>query len=418
MTSYGGKNKVIADHSAIVARGMGVRRGGRWLLRPVTFGLSEGVVGLSGPPGAGKSTLLATFATLRRPNAGILRILGHDTGNSAELRAVRARIGYLPRRFARAQNMTVGEFVAYAAYYKRVGAAEARSVLKRLDLAEAAGTELALLPPDVRLRAGLAAACAHEPDLLLLDDPLGELCATAAPWPTGAASQGGHACGAALAELVPLLRTLAPTVVISGEATEALTGWCDRLLTLSRGRLTEMPTHSATVRRGRGPDDRRVPARTAVREGRPSLAEPVPARTEPAALRADPATTRPDLTALPHPDATRPEPAALPPRPGAIRPDPASRPRPEPAVLPPRLEPIWTEPAASPSEPAARRARPGATRADPVAHRCGAGAPAEPGEACRSRGAAGWGAVRLGLPRLVLAGVRGRRAPAGSGAGV
>ncbi|GGT57680.1 hypothetical protein GCM10010177_12390 [Actinomadura citrea] len=256
MTNNGGK-LVIAEHSVIVARGMGVRRGGRWLLRPVTFGVPEGVVGLAGPPGAGKSTLLATFATLRRPNTGALHILGHDITNAAGQRAARAGIGYLPARFSRAEGMTAGEFVAYAAYYKRTSASAAQSMIRRFDLTEAAGTELALLPPDVRLRAGLAAACVHEPGLVLLDDPFGELCAAAEPWPTGAAGPGRHSLTAAMAELVPVLRTLAPTVVVTADAAGTLTGWCDRLFTLARGRLSEQPTHSAAARRGRSPADRR-----------------------------------------------------------------------------------------------------------------------------------------------------------------
>lgn len=242
----------------IVARGMGVRRGGRWLLRPVTFGVPEGVVGLAGPPGAGKSTLLATFATLRRPNTGALHVLGHDVGQSAGLRAARAGIGYLPARFSRAEHMTAREFVEYAAYYKRTSASAARSMMRRLDLTEAAGTELALLPPDVRLRAGLAAACVHEPEVLLLDDPFGQLCAAAEPWPTGADGPGRQVLTSAMAELIPVLRTLAPAVVVTADATETLTGWCDRLLTLARGRLTEHPTQSATARRGRSSADRRT----------------------------------------------------------------------------------------------------------------------------------------------------------------
>lgn len=247
----------------IVARGLGVRRGGRWLLRPVTFGVPEGVVGLAGPPGAGKSTLLATFATLRRPDAGALHVLGHDVAHAAGVRAARAGVGYLPARFSRAEHMTAGEFVEYAAYYKRTSASAARSMVRRLDLGEAAGTELALLPPDVRLRAGLAAACVHEPEVVLLDDPFGELCAAAEPWPTGAGGPGRRALTAAMAELVPVLRTLAPTVVVTADATETLTGWCDRLFTLARGRLTEHATGSAAARRGRIAADRRAPDRRA-----------------------------------------------------------------------------------------------------------------------------------------------------------
>ncbi|WP_309237588.1 ATP-binding cassette domain-containing protein, partial [Actinomadura sp. BRA 177] len=232
----------------------------------MTFGVPEGVVGLAGPPGAGKSTLLATFATLRRPNAGLLRILGQDISNAAGLRAARAGIGYLPARFSRTENMTAGEFVAYAAYYKRTSASAARSMLRRLDLADAAGTELALLPPEVRLRAGLAAACVHEPSVVLLDDPFGALCAAAEPWPTGAAGPGGSALTAAMSELIPVLRALAPTVVVTADATETLTGWCDRLFTLARGRLTEQPTHSSAARRGRSAADRRT-ADTLNRQG-------------------------------------------------------------------------------------------------------------------------------------------------------
>ncbi|MEU6037079.1 ATP-binding cassette domain-containing protein [Actinomadura sp. NPDC047616] len=243
---------------------MGVRRGGRWLLRPAAFGIAGGVTGLAGPPGTGKSTLLATFATLRRPQAGALRILGRDTGNCADLRAARARIGYLPGRFRWADNLTAAEFVAYAAYYKGMRGTAVRPALRRFDIADTAATELALLPPDVRLRAGLAATCVHEPELVLLDDPLGVASARRGVPARGSSSRrggGAHARAgtdadvpygdpaeladlADLAELMPLLHSLAPTVVITAPAPHLLTGWCDRLLALSRGRITDLPTRS------------------------------------------------------------------------------------------------------------------------------------------------------------------------------
>ncbi|REE98621.1 ATP-binding cassette domain-containing protein [Thermomonospora umbrina] len=212
---------MIADRSAIVARGMGVRRGGRWLLRPADFDVTGGVIGVAGPPSTGKSTLLATFATLRRPHAGALGILGHDTGNAHGIRTVRARIGFLPDRFSWAQGFTVAEFVSYSAYYKRVPAAAGRAMLERLEIGEVAATELSLLPPEVRLRAGLAATCVHEPDLVLLDEPFAGL---------GEAEMNA---------LIPLLCSLAPTVVVTACGLGELTGWCDRVFVLGRGRLTE-----------------------------------------------------------------------------------------------------------------------------------------------------------------------------------
>src|SRR4051812_30716159 len=122
---------MIADVSTIVARGMGVRRGGRWILRPAVFGVAGGVIGLAGQPGVGKTTLLATFATLRRPHVGALEILGYDTGDPAELRSVRARIGYLPDDFGWAEGMRVSDFVAYTAFYKRVPTGAVHAAVER-----------------------------------------------------------------------------------------------------------------------------------------------------------------------------------------------------------------------------------------------------------------------------------------------
>jgi ABC-2 type transport system ATP-binding protein len=211
---------MIVESSAIVARDMGVRRGGRWLLRPAAFGIAEGVTGLAGPPGVGKTSLLATFATLRRPYTGTLEILGRNTEDSRNLRAIRARLGYLPANFGWAANLTVRDFVGYVAYYKRAPKAAAEAILARMELADVAAIELGVLPPDVRLRAGLAATCVHEPDLVLLDEPCKGLDERAS------------------AELMPLIRSLAPAVLLTAPTTQQLTGWCDRVLSLARGRLT------------------------------------------------------------------------------------------------------------------------------------------------------------------------------------
>jgi ABC-type multidrug transport system ATPase subunit len=214
---------MIVESSAIVARDMGVRRGGRWLLRPAAFGIAEGVTGLAGPPGVGKTSLLATFATLRRPYTGTLEILGHNTEDSHNLRAIRARLGYLPDNYGWAANLAVRDFVGYVAYYKRAPQAAVDCMLARMELTDVATTELGVLPPDIRLRAALAATCVHEPDLVLLDEPCGGLDERAR------------------AELMPLIRSLAPAVLLTATATQQLTGWCDRVFSLVRGRLIALP---------------------------------------------------------------------------------------------------------------------------------------------------------------------------------
>jgi ABC-2 type transport system ATP-binding protein len=214
---------MIAEVSAIVARGMGVRRAGRWLLRPAAFGVAEGVIGLAGPPDAGKTTLLATFATLRRPHVGALEVLGYDAGDPADLREIRARVGYLPSGgLDWAASMRVREFVSYAAFYKRMEKSATVSILARMELTEVAEWELGRLPADIRLRAGIAAACVHGPELLLLDEPLRDLDDRQAM------------------ELSTVMPSLARTVLLTAESPADLTGWCHRVFSLARGRLTEL----------------------------------------------------------------------------------------------------------------------------------------------------------------------------------
>src|SRR5205809_1528348 len=84
----------MAAAPAIELAGVGRRYGERTALRDVSLELPEGATLLVlGPNGAGKSTLLRVLATLLRPHAGTVRVLGRDL--PAEAWAVRGRIGYL-----------------------------------------------------------------------------------------------------------------------------------------------------------------------------------------------------------------------------------------------------------------------------------------------------------------------------------
>lgn len=213
---------------------MGIRRGRRWLLRPATFAVAGGVVGVAGAHGSGKSTLLATLGTLRRPTTGTLEILGNDVGGRRGRRFARAGLGYLPDH-RQNPDMTAGDLVAYAGYFKRAAPGAVPAAIRRFGLSDVAGLTLKRLPDDVRLRAGVAAACVGGPRLVLLDAPM-----------TGFDPH-------AWTELVPLLRGAAPTVIVTARGTDDLAGWCDRVFVLARGRLNELTPPRRDLPLPRGP---------------------------------------------------------------------------------------------------------------------------------------------------------------------
>lgn len=150
-------------------------RGGRTALDHVSLHVSGGVVGILGPNGAGKTTLLSVLATALRVPAGSAWVGGHDVGTSSGRRAARALIGWLPQGFDLAAGMTVQDTVAYAAWANGVdpkaSAAFAMDALALVDLGDRAVERVRRLSGGQRQRLGLAAAIAHRPAVLLLDEP-------------------------------------------------------------------------------------------------------------------------------------------------------------------------------------------------------------------------------------------------------
>jgi ABC-2 type transport system ATP-binding protein len=141
----------------------------------VDLSLGRGVFGLLGPNGAGKTTVLRTLATVSRPDAGTVTLLGRDLADHRERREVRRRLGYLPQTLSYYPSFTVAEFVEYFALLKevprgQVPAAVARAI-DRVGLAGRSRSRLRTLSGGMLRRAGVAQAIVNDPDLLLLDEP-------------------------------------------------------------------------------------------------------------------------------------------------------------------------------------------------------------------------------------------------------
>ena len=179
------------------------------------------VVGLIGANGAGKTTLIRMLLGLLAPSGGRVRLFGEPPS-----RQTRARLGYVPQSLGLYEDLTVAENLAFsAAAYGSSGAtlegelAEARDVLVRD------------LPLGLRRRAAFAIALAHDPDLLVLDEPTSGVdpLARARLWDTirSSAEQG------------------AGVLVTTHHLAEA--EQCDRLVVLAAGRVAAAGTLAKIV---------------------------------------------------------------------------------------------------------------------------------------------------------------------------
>jgi ABC-2 type transport system ATP-binding protein len=159
----------------VEATGLRVKAGSVLAIDGLDLTLGPGVHGLLGPNGAGKTTLMRALATVIRPRSGQLRLLGRDVTDRRSLRALRARVGYLPQHFGFYPKFTVRDYVEYMAWLREMPgpavAAATQRAIDRVGLTDRADARLKSLSGGMLRRAGIAQAIVNDPDLLLLDEP-------------------------------------------------------------------------------------------------------------------------------------------------------------------------------------------------------------------------------------------------------
>jgi gliding motility-associated transport system ATP-binding protein len=168
----------MATDVMIQANGLTKRFGGVRALDKVNFEVKRGeVVGFLGPNGAGKSTTMRILTCFISPSTGSATVNSHDVfDNPLE---VRRSIGYLPQRAPLYTDMTVWEYLKFAAEIRGLDESTFKKRLKKVvevcGLAQSLGKDISTLSHGYRQRVGLGQALIHDPPILILDEPTSDL---------------------------------------------------------------------------------------------------------------------------------------------------------------------------------------------------------------------------------------------------
>jgi ABC-2 type transport system ATP-binding protein len=179
------------------------------------------IFGLLGPNGAGKTTTLKMLIGLLRPDAGEVRLFGGPPSSAH----ARRRLGFLPEQPYFYDYLTAEEFLHFYARLQGVSAAErpgrVRRALERVGLGDRGGTPLRKCSKGMLQRVGLAQAIQHDPDLVILDEPMSGLD------PIGRRE---------VRDLILSLRAAGRTVLFSSHILSDAELLCDRVAIVFRGR--------------------------------------------------------------------------------------------------------------------------------------------------------------------------------------
>lgn len=159
--------------SVIAANGLVKSFGATPVFSNVTLNIPPGITGLLGSNGAGKTTLLSMVLGVESRSAGQLSVLGHDPTTAGP--EVRARIGYSPEHHHLPDDVQAADLVRHLAQLHglpfQASTERASDALWLVGLGEERFRSIGTMSTGQRQRVKLAAAIAHDPALVLLDEP-------------------------------------------------------------------------------------------------------------------------------------------------------------------------------------------------------------------------------------------------------
>lgn len=159
---------VFEDVSKFYGEVLGVNR--------INLQIAPGITSLVGPNGSGKTTLMNLMTGLLKPTNGSIRVLGISP---TEPEAIFMKLGYCSQFDSFPRGATAREFIEFYlrvhGYAKQETAQLAQTALERVSLVEAADRKVSAFSKGMRQRVRLAQSIAHDPSVLVLDEPLNGL---------------------------------------------------------------------------------------------------------------------------------------------------------------------------------------------------------------------------------------------------
>jgi len=192
-------------------------------LEKVSFNIpAKGIYGLLGPNGSGKSTSIKIILGLLSPSSGRCEVFGVKAGSQQS----KKKLGYLPENPHFPSFLTGKELVEYFAVLSGISGKLAKKnseeVIQLVGMENAANRKVRTYSKGMLQRIGLAQALVHNPDILILDEPL-----------SGLDPEGTQEVIDVLMEL----RNKGKTILISSHLLSRVEEVCDRVAILHKGRL-------------------------------------------------------------------------------------------------------------------------------------------------------------------------------------
>lgn len=186
------------------------------------IGVGE-IIGFLGQNGAGKTTLMRMLTTFLIPTTGSIEIFGMNTMFDSV--KICRRIGYLPETPPLYKNMTVVDYLKFAASLKEIPHNQLRTkidqVLEDCDLMNVRGKMIGILSKGFQQRVGIAQAILNDPELLILDEPTNGLDPVQ------------------ILQVRKLIKTLKEkrTVILSTHILSEIEGACERVMMIKDGEV-------------------------------------------------------------------------------------------------------------------------------------------------------------------------------------